>query len=147
MARRNAFIQKQFFNPLEILMASESKTVTLSGPELALVTHILNYASTHGPAVYGTKENRFPVPVMDELIASTLSNVSSDNLELGSWDVIKANEEDDISVSLTGPQVQLVRSVLSYAEDRGNAFFGVPNNDENAKDEYRAIVSDALSKL
>jgi hypothetical protein len=147
MARRSSGIQKQFFNPLEILLARESKTITLKGSALALIVHVLTAAKLRGPSVYGTKENRFPVPAIDELVAETLEDVSSDVLELGSWDAIKNNEEAEVTVTLSGPQTQLVRSVLSYLEDKGNAAFGIPVKDETETDNYRSIVSDALSKL
>jgi|ERR1051325_612417 hypothetical protein len=146
MARRNKFLQLIFFNPLEIITSQEAKNVTLEGPQVAMLAHVLRYAISHGPAVYGTKENRFPVPVLDELIKQTHDVVTSDVLELGSWDAIKNSENSDVSLTLTGPQVQLLRSVLSYADERGNAFFGVPRTDEE-QDAYRSLIADALSKL
>jgi hypothetical protein len=147
MAKRiGAFLKKVYFNPLEILLANQDKTLTLKGPQLGIAAHVLRYAETHGPAVYGTRENRFPVPALDELVASTLQKVESDSLELGSWDAIKNSAIGDVTVTLSGPQAQLLRSVLSYAEDKGNAFFGVPKT-ETDEDDYRSLVSDALNKL
>lgn len=137
---------KVYFNPLEILTANAPKAVSLSGPQLAMVSHVLGYAKTHGPAVYGTRENRFPSPVMDDLIAETAAVIDSDVLEIGSWDQFKASVETPITIELTGPQLGLVRSTLSYVAERGEAFFGVPS-DGVEQDAYQAIVADALSKL
>lgn len=145
MARRS-LPPKKYFDPLAIVTASESKVVSLTGPQLAMVSHVLEYARTHGPAVYGTQGNRFPEPLLDNLISETADVVGSDVLDMGSWDEFKSSVLTPVSVPLSGPQLQMVRSVLSYAVERGNAFFGVPNEGPEA-DAYQAMVSDALSKL
>lgn len=150
MARRR-IIPVRPANPAEILSATDEKTVTLEGPSLHLVGSLLAYARGHGPAIYGMKGERYDNPVMDALIEDTLNQVSSDASPYVQWEKAKTDESAPKTITLTGPQARLVRSLVSHAASRGRSYFDLPHhtdpNHDAERDEYEAVMNDVLSQL
>lgn len=129
----------------QVITATEqSSDVTLSGKSQKLVSSLLRYASSHGPAIYGTKETRYNIPAYDTVIRDTLDAIDHPVQAYTTFDKIISDESEEKTITLDGKQARLVRGLLSHAQSKGMNLLGVKDEE---KDAFDALVSGVLSDL
>lgn len=127
-----------------ILDKTPEKTVTLDGKERALISSMLGYAVTHGPAIYGMKQQRNNNEDYNQFIRDTKEKVDSNHPVYTPFSVISSDESQETTVTLSGSERRLIRTMLAWVKGKGHDLFSVSETEENS---YDAFVSGLLNTL
>lgn len=134
-------------NFVDVITANDSpQDISLTGKSQALISRLLTYASSHGPAVYGVKGQRQRVPAYEQVIKETLDQIDYPVEAYTTWDKIKADESPEKTVTLDGKALRLVRGLLRNAQEKGKVSLAV-GDDPVENDEFDAMISGVISDL
>lgn len=134
-------------NFVEVITANDNpQDVSLTGKSLALISRLLDYASSHGPAIYGVKGQRNRIPAYEQVINETRDQIDYPVESYTTWDKIKSDESPEKTVTLDGKALRLVRGLLRNAQEKGKKSLGV-GDDPIENDEFDALVSGVISDL